>query len=75
MSEETPISRADADIMALRYLRDNGPHTMGPIDDESAFAAALVFLDLKKAGLATSACMTPGYVQWSITDAGRKAAA
>jgi hypothetical protein len=75
MTDEPQITRPEADAMALRFLRDNGPHTMGPIESEEAMAAALIFIDLKREGLATSAKMAHGYVQWSITDAGRRAVA
>lgn len=68
-----PQSRADADRLALAFLDLNGPHTMGRIDDEGAFAAALVFLDLERAGLVSRTNFGNGHLQFAITDAGRKA--
>lgn len=65
-----PITRDAANLMALRFLRDNGPHTLGPIEDEGALAAAFVFLDLTKAGLVTKHDFGRGYLQFSLTPDG-----
>lgn len=59
--------------MALAFLRNNGPHTMGPLEDEGAVAAALIFFDLEKAGLVHRANFGNGNLQFSITEAGRQA--
>jgi hypothetical protein len=55
----------------LEFLRDNGPHTMGSIDDEGALAAALVFMGLEKQGFVSRANFGGGRVQYAITPAGR----
>lgn len=75
MTDEPTITRREADLMALRFLRDNGPHTIGPIEDEGAMCAVLVFADLKKLGYTASTKLAHGYVQWRITEAGLEAAA
>lgn len=64
------LTRADADLMALRFLRDNGPHTLGPLEDEGAVAAAIVFLDLTKRGLVSKRDFGKGYLQFSLTPNG-----
>lgn len=71
MSEN--LTRADADLMALRFLRDNGPHTLGPIEDEGGFAAAMILLDLAKSGLVAKRDFGRGYLQFSLTPAGLSA--
>jgi hypothetical protein len=67
-------TRADANLMALRFLRDNGPHTLGPIEDEGSLAAAMILLDLTKAGLTAKQDFGKGYLQFSLTSAGRRLA-
>ena len=67
---ETQVTREKADQIGLRFLRDGGPHTLGPIESEEALAAGLLLIGLVKAGYATSTKLTPGYVQFAITDAG-----
>jgi len=67
------ISRHDADAMALRFLRDNGPHTIGRIEDDGALAAFMCFLDLEKRGRVSRTDFGNGQVQFAITDAGRAA--
>lgn len=67
-------TRADADRDGLIFLRDHGPHTLpNPLDSEEAICAALVFLDLSKRGLATRINFGHGNVQFSISEAGRRA--
>lgn len=69
-------TRTEADLMALRFLRDGGPHTLpNPLDTEEAICAALIFRDLEKRGLARRTNFGHGNVQFAITDAGREAAA
>ena len=62
-----------ADLSALLFLRDNGPHTMGAINDEGAVAAALVFIGLEHKGLVSRSDFGGGHVQYAITPAGRAA--
>jgi len=67
-------TREDAELMALRFLRDGGPHTLpNPLDTEEAFCAALIFIDLEKRKLASRTNFGGGNVQFAITDAGRRA--
>lgn len=65
------ITRQDADAMALRFLRDNGPHTIGRIEDDGALAAFMCFLGLEKLGHVSRTDFGNGQVQFAITDAGR----
>jgi hypothetical protein len=67
------VKRDDADRMALQFLADNGPHTMGQINDDGAFAAAMIFFGLEKSGLVTRTNFGNGHLQFSITEAGRAA--
>ena len=60
------------EIMALGYLRHNGPHTIGVIDSEYKMAAAMVFIDLKSKGLVLSGLGENGPT-YHLTDAGRAA--
>jgi hypothetical protein len=55
----------------LEYLRDCGPHTMGTIEDEGAFAAALVFMGLARRGYVTKTDFGEGRLQYAITPSGR----
>ncbi len=55
---------------ALTFLRDYGPHTMGPIEDEGAFAAAYVFMEFEKLNLVSRTDFGGGHVQFALTDAG-----
>jgi len=64
------ITRNQADLMALEFLRDSGPHTMGPIEDEGAIGAMLIFLDLTKRGLVSKTDFGGGNLQFTITPAG-----
>lgn len=68
---EQPVTRVDADRMALEFLRDQGPHTMGRIDDEGALAAMMVFLGLEKLGHVRRTDFGGGHLQFAITPAGR----
>jgi hypothetical protein len=68
---EGSMSARKAEFQALEFLRDHGPHTMGRIDDEGAFAAALTFLDLEKTGRVRRVNFGNGHIQFSITEAGR----
>lgn len=63
-------TRAEIDLMALRFLRDRGADTIGIIDTEEKFAAAMLYLDLVKQGFVSSTNFGGGNVQHSITDAG-----
>lgn len=68
------ITRADAEVMALRFLKDQGPHTLpNPIDTEEAMGACLVFLGLEKKGLVQRTNFGGGFVQFALNDAGEKA--
>lgn len=65
-------TRADADVQALVFLRDHGPHTLpSPIETEEALCAALIFLDLERRGLASRIDFGNGHIQFSLTAAGR----
>lgn len=67
-------TRAEAEQMGLRFLDQNGPHTMpNPLDSEEAICACLIFLDLEKKGLVTRTDFGGGNVQYAITDHGRLA--
>lgn len=68
MDEE--LTWRDCDLMALRFLRDNGPDTIGIIDTEEKFAAACIYMGLIKRGLVSSTNFGGGNVQHAITDAG-----
>jgi len=69
------ITRAEADLMAVRFLRDEGPHTLpNPLETEEAICAALIFVDLVKRGLASKINFGGGFVQFSLTEAGRRLA-
>lgn len=65
-----PITRQNSELTALAFLRDHGPHTMGPIGDDGAFAAAIVFSDLAQSGHVDRTSFGNGHVQYSITAAG-----
>lgn len=68
--------RQNADLMALRFLRDEGPHTLpNPIETEEAVCAAMIFLDLEKKGLVSRANFGNGFVQFAITPVGLERAA
>ena len=72
----TTLSRADADLLALRFLRDHGPHTLpNPCDTEEAICAALVFLDLERRQLVSRNDFGGGFVQFALTKAGQEVAA
>lgn len=62
--------REAVDLMALKFLRDNGPDEIGFIETEEQFAAALLYLDLKKQGLVESRNPKKGVVYWNISNAG-----
>lgn len=64
--------RRECELLALRFLRDNGPHTLEPINSEEELAAGMVFISLLNERLVTSTKLAPGYVQFAITDAGRR---
>jgi hypothetical protein len=64
-------SGGPADRPALEFLRDYGPHTMGTLEDEEAFAAALVFMGLERRGYVTRTDFGEGRLQYAITPAGR----
>lgn len=64
------MTREECDLMALEYLRDGGPHTIGVIDTEEKMGAALVFADLRNRGLVATANFGSGMVQHTITKAG-----
>lgn len=67
-------TRAEADQMALRFLDQEGPHTMpNPLDTEEAICACLIFLDLEKKGLVSRTDFGGGNVQYAITTNGRLA--
>lgn len=69
-------SRLEADLMALRFLRDNGPHTLpNPLETENEICAALVFFGLEKQGLVSRADFGNGFVQVAITPSGLERAA
>lgn len=62
--------RSAVDLMALEFLRDGGPHVMGPIETEEELCAGLVFADLCREGFAASTKLEAGHVEWRITSAG-----
>lgn len=64
------ITRKEADIMALTFLRDVGPDTIGVIDSEEKIAAALIYAGLVQRGLASSTNFGGGNLQTAITAAG-----
>ena len=66
---EEPKTRAEAYLMALQFLVSDPGHCLGFIDTEAKFAAAFIFLDLQKQGLATSDLGDDG-PQFHITPAG-----
>jgi len=70
MEDEQQFTRPEVDMMALCFLRDNGPDTIGILDTDEKFAAALVYLDLVKRGLVSSTNFGGGNVQHAITGAG-----
>lgn len=74
-SMDTTLTREEADLMALAFLRDHGPHTMEPIEDESGLGAALIFLELERKNLVTRTDYGGGRLQFAITDVGRAALA
>jgi len=63
-------AKTEAHDMALSFLRDNGPHTMGPIETNEELAAAIVFVDLLGAGYVSKANFGDGFLQFAITDQG-----
>lgn len=69
------MTREEVDIMALRYLRDNGPDTPGVIDSDEKLAAWMVYVGLVGRGLVSSSNFGGGMVQFSITAAGLELAA
>ena len=69
---ENDVNREEVDLMALCYLRDNGPDTPGVIETEEILAAWLVYADLLKRKLVKSTDFGGGQVQFVITDAGRE---
>jgi len=60
------------ELDALRFLRDHGPDCIGEIDTEEKLAAAVVFCNLKTAGLVDSE-LTPDGPAFRLTPAGRSA--
>lgn len=70
-ANEPTYSRAEVDLMALRFLAATGGDTMGVIESEEELAAALLYVDLKKRGLASSVSPERGTVVWTITEQGR----
>ena len=71
-ANEPSYTREECDLMALRFLAASGGDIMGPLESEEELAAALLYCDLKKRGLAHNESPEPGTVIWTITPAGER---
>ena len=68
---ETPTTRAEADIMALAFIKKHPGDCVGTIETEEQLAAAMIFIELKRRGL-LMAEIGPDGPRYFITKSGER---